>query len=110
MNKLELVKKRTVDYVDLDVLDVGEIYYIVDVAENRSIIAVCLSIDQDKAIFKIMEYLTGDWFFITDHNLFPINRDNLLSAAHLHIFPVTLNYMIDPCNMKLSIKSEINMY
>lgn len=109
--ELELVKQATVDYVDLDVFTVGGIYYIVDAAENRSIIAVCLSVSQSKAFFKVMSYLTGFWDPITDNqDQFNITCDNPHFTAYLHIFPVTLNYMIDPCNMRISIKTEINMY
>lgn len=111
MNKLELIKQATVDYVDLDVFNVGEIYYIVDISENRSLIAICLSISKEKAIFKVMNYLTGIWDPITsNHDQFNIDTTNPRLTAYLHIFPVTLNYMIDPCNMKITIKSEIKMY
>lgn len=111
MKELELVKHLTGDYVDLSVFEVGEIYYIIDAEKNRSAIAVCLSVDyQDKAVFKIMEYLTGDWFFLTDHNLLVVSGKNVPLAKNLYIFPVCLNYQINPLTMKLTIAAEVQLH
>lgn len=111
MNELELVKQTTVDYTDLDVFDEGEIYYIIDATENKSCIAVCLSVEQDKAVFKSMNYLTGDWI-ITKNNCdrFIIDGNNPKLAAYLHIFPVRLNFQINMRDMKLTFSSEIQLH
>ena len=110
MKELELVKQASADYVDFDVFDEGEIYYIIDAAKNRSAIVVCLQVKQDKAIFKIIDYLTGDWFFISDHDLFIIDSNNPSNAAYLHIFPVCFNFQINPLTMKLMIAAEVQLH
>lgn len=107
---LELVKQTTGKYVDLYVFDEGEIYYIIDVVKHRSAIAVCLSVKEYEAIFKIMDCLTGDWFFITDHDRFIVDGKNLPLAENLRILPVRFNYKINLRDMKLKIASEVDMY
>ena len=110
MNKLELIKRREVHYVDLDVFEEGEIYYIFDVAKHQTVIAVCLLKEPDKVIFKVINYIRGDFgIWSYDHDKFALSTDTP-NLADLHIFPVRLSFLIDPMNEKIMIRSEIDMY
>lgn len=110
MNKLELIKQEVYRYVDLDIFDEGEIYYIVDVAKHQSVIAVCLLKDQDKVIFKVINYIRGDFgIWSYEHDKFALSSDTP-NLANIHIYPVSLSYLIDPMNEKIMIRSEIDMY
>lgn len=110
MNGLEIVKQRSVEYVDFDIFDEGDIYNIFDVSNGHSVIAVCLLKEHDKVIFKVIYYLRGDFgIWSYDHDKFTFSTDTP-NLADVRIFPIKLNFLIDAMNAKIMIRSEIDMY
>lgn len=110
MNVLKIVKQRSVDYVDFDVFDEGGIYNIYNVSNRHSVIGVCLLKEYDKVIFKIIEYIRGDfgiWSYENDKIVLSTDTPNL---ADICIVPFSLSFLIDPMNEKIMLRSEIDMY
>lgn len=106
--ELEFIKQTTVNYVDFNAFDEGEIYYIVNTAKHESIIAVCLSKEREKAIFKAKCYIKGDWG-ADNRDQFMIHEDTP-SLAEFHVFPVNLSFLTNMFEMKLKIFSEVDLY
>lgn len=107
MPKLELVKAHMCSYVDLDVFELGKLYYVVcKKDENRkSAIATCIMKNEKCVTLKYIEKITGNWKMFED--VLVVETD-LLSVKDIEIQPIELTYLIDPLNMKLGIKSEVN--
>ena len=109
MQELELLKQSIYNYVDLEVFDEGELYYVIDKAKKQSVIAVCLLNDREKVIFKVKYYIVGDFGISTfDNDKFMINVDTP-NLADMRIFPVRLSFLFEPINLKLKILSEVEL-
>ncbi len=107
MKELDFFKQTTINYADFDAFDEGEIYYIFDIANHQSVIAVCLTKEHDKAIFKIKYHFSGD-FGADNQDQFMIHEDTP-NLADIHIFPVDLSFLVDMYHMKLKILSEVDL-
>ena len=109
MKELEFVKQKVFDYVDLEVFVEGDIYYIVNTDNYQSVVAVCLTKNQDRVIFKVKYYIRGDFGIST------INDDKFMFSSdtpHLdkmRVFPVDIGYFVDMMNSKIRVLSEIEM-
>lgn len=107
MPNLELVKAHMCSYVDLDVFELGKLYYVLckSNTNRKSAIATCIEKDEKHVTLKYIETITGNWKMFED-NL--VIGTGVPSAKCLEIQPIELTYLIDPLNMKLGIKSEVN--
>lgn len=107
MPNLELVKAHMCEFVDLDVFELGKLYYVVcNLSKGRkSAVATCIMKNEKCVTLKYIEKITGNWKMFED--VLVVETD-LLSVKDIEIQPIELTYMIDALNMKLQIKSDVN--
>ncbi len=107
MPNLELVKEHMCRYVDLDVFELGKLYYVLfkNPCNRKSAVATCIMKNEKCVTLKYIEKITGNWKMFED--VLVVETD-LLSVKDIEIQPIELTYMIDALNMKLQIKSDVN--
>lgn len=101
---LELVK--TCKYVDLDVFELGKLYYVVckDDKGKKSAIATCIMKTEKCVTLKYIEKITGNWKLFED---VLVVEPDILSVKGIEIQPFYLRYHISALNRQLNIRAYV---